>query len=85
MIVASLNVRGVGGSLKSLSLSRFLEKNKPDVLFIQETMVGAAKSREVFAKLPPNWYFCGVDSIGPSGGLLLARNPCKANFDAFLT
>jgi exonuclease III len=54
MIVASLNVRGVGGSLKSLSLTRFLEKIKPDVLFIQETMVGATKAREVFAKLLPN-------------------------------
>jgi exonuclease III len=85
MIVASLNVRGVGGSLKSMSLSRFLEKNKPDVLFIQETMVGATKAREVFAKILPNWYFCGVDSIGLSGGLLSAWNPRKANFKAFLT
>jgi exonuclease III len=39
MIVATLNVRGVGGSAKNLSLKRFLEKVKPDVFFIQETMV----------------------------------------------
>jgi exonuclease III len=77
MIVESLNVRGVGGSLKSLTLTRFLEKNKPDVLFIQETMVGAAKAREVFYKLLPNWNLCGVDSIGLSGGLLSAWNPIR--------
>jgi hypothetical protein len=85
MIVATLNVRGVGGSLKSLTLKRFLEKNNPYVLFIQETMVGVAKEREVFVKLLPKWNFCGVDSIGLSGGFLTAWNPRKADFVVFLT
>jgi exonuclease III len=85
MIVETLNVRGVGGSLKSLALNRFLEKNKPDILFIQETMVGAEKAREVFNKILPKWHLCGVDSNGLSGGLLTAWNPRKADFVAYLT
>jgi hypothetical protein len=85
MIVASLNVRGVGGSLNSLTLKRFLEKTNSDVLFVQETMVCEAKAREVFVKLLPNWHFCGVDSIGLSRGFLTAWNPRKADFVAFLT
>jgi hypothetical protein len=36
MIVETLNVRGVGGFAKYLSLKRFIEKVKPDVIFIQK-------------------------------------------------
>jgi hypothetical protein len=74
MIVATLNVRGVGGSEKFLALKRFVEVVKPDVLFIQETMVSVEKARGCFVKLLPNWFFCGVDSCGLSGGLLSAWN-----------
>jgi hypothetical protein len=45
MIVETLNVRGVGGDTNKLSLKRFLETIKHDVLFIQETMVCEAKAR----------------------------------------
>jgi hypothetical protein len=48
-------------------------------------MVCEAKAREVFVKLLPNWYFCGVDSIGLSGGLLTSWNPRKADFTVFFT
>jgi hypothetical protein len=66
MIVATLNVRGVGGPTKILSLKRFVEIEKPHVLFIQETMVYEVKVRYLFVKLLPNWYLCGVYSIGLS-------------------
>jgi hypothetical protein len=75
----------VGGTSKFLALKRFLELAKPDVLFIQETMVCEAKAREFFVKLLPNWYLCGVDSLGLSGGLLIAWNPRKYDFSTFLT
>jgi hypothetical protein len=84
MIVATLNVRGVGGTSNFLSLKRFLESAKPDVLLIQETMVCKAKGREIFVKLLPTWYFCGVDSSGLSCGLLTAWNPRKDDFMLFL-
>jgi len=83
MIVATLNVIGVGGSLKFLALKRFLESVKPDVLLIQETMDCEAKAREIFVKLLPTWYFCGVDCLGLLGGILTAWNPRKSDFMLF--
>jgi exonuclease III len=80
MIVVSLNVRGVGGAPNFLALKQFLELVKPDILFIQETMVSELKAREIFAKLLPMWKFCGVDSNGLSGGLLSAWNPRRDDF-----
>jgi hypothetical protein len=85
MIVLSLNVRGVGGAPKFLSLKRLLELVKPDVFFVQETMVCGNKAREVFSKLLSQWKMCVVDSSGLSGGFLSSWNPNKDNFDAYLT
>jgi exonuclease III len=85
MIVATLNVRGVGGYIKYLALKRFIELTKPDVLLLQETMVSATKARETIVKILPNWYSCGVDSTGLSGGLLTVWNPKKVDFNAYLT
>jgi hypothetical protein len=81
----TLNVRGVGRVIKALTLKRFLEKANPDNLFMQETMVNEDKAREVFFKLLPIWYFCGVYSIGLSGGLLTAWNPHDFDFTMFFT
>jgi exonuclease III len=84
MIVVTLNVRGVGGSSKYLALKRLLELVKPDVMLIQETMVGVEKARDLFVKLLPHWFFCGVDSTGLSGGMLSTWNPRKDDFYAYL-
>jgi exonuclease III len=75
MIIVTLNVKGVGGNSKFLALKRFLDSEKPDVLLIQETMVYLEKKKEMFVKLLPNWYFCGVDSLRIFGGLLTNWNP----------
>jgi hypothetical protein len=48
-------------------------------------MVSEHKAREIFAKLLPMWKFCGVDSIGLSGGLLSAWNSRRDEFNAFFT
>jgi hypothetical protein len=85
MIVGTLNIRGVGGTAKFVALKRFLEATKTDVLFIQETMFCVSKGREIFMKLLPKWYFCGVDSMGLSGGILTAWDPIKSDFFAYLT
>jgi hypothetical protein len=84
MIVVTLNMRGVGGSSKYLALKRFLDLVKPDVLLIQETMVGVEKSRDLFGKLLPHWFFYGVDCTSLSGGLLSAWNPRKIIFSTYL-
>jgi hypothetical protein len=48
-------------------------------------MFCVTKSREFFVRLLPQWFFCGVDSLGLSGGVLTAWNPRKYDFSAFLT
>lgn len=72
MIYLSLNIRGVGEAPKMISLRRLLEIVKPDIIFIQETMVSRVKAREVFTKLSKDKDICATDSIGKSGGLLSA-------------
>jgi hypothetical protein len=68
-----------------LYLKQLLEMVKPDILFIQETMVSEHKASEIFAKLLPLWKFCEVDSNGLSGGMLSTWNPMKDDFNSFLT
>jgi exonuclease III len=46
MILLSLNIRGVGGSLKFPSLRRLLSNTKPDIIFFQETLVPEEKARK---------------------------------------
>jgi exonuclease III len=58
MILLSLNVRGVGGSLKSASVRRLLTKVKPDIIFLQETLVVEEKARLFMHKFVPTWHMC---------------------------
>jgi hypothetical protein len=55
----------------------------PENLLIQEIMVFVEKAKELFVKLFPTWDFCGVDSLGLFGGMLIAWNPVKADFNVF--
>jgi exonuclease III len=45
MILLSLNIRGVGGTLKYASLRRLLNRTNPDIIFLQETLVDEKKAR----------------------------------------
>jgi exonuclease III len=75
MIILSLNIRGVGGTLKQASMRRVCRKVKPDVILLQETLVDEEKARHFMVKFVPNWYICAVKSVGNSGGLLAAWDP----------
>jgi hypothetical protein len=65
-----LNVRKLSIPSKIISLHKLVEKEKPEVLLVQETMcmgdfiVGSVK------KLFSNWGFLWMDSNGMLGGLL---------------
>jgi exonuclease III len=72
MILLTLNIRGVGGTLKLASMRRVFRKVNPDVILLQETLVDEEKARRFMVTLVPNWYICAVDSVGNSGGLLAA-------------
>jgi hypothetical protein len=75
MILLSLNIRGVGGSLKFPSMRRFFPTTKPNIIFFQETLVVEEKARKFMNSLCPTWMNSAVSSVGKSGGLLVAWNP----------
>jgi endonuclease/exonuclease/phosphatase family metal-dependent hydrolase len=77
MILLTLNLRGVGGTLKLASMRRLLRKSKPDIIFLQETLVDEEKARLFMLKFVPGWLSCVVSSVGNSGGLLVTWDPNK--------
>jgi exonuclease III len=85
MLVLSLNIRGIGGTLKAASFRRLLEQSKPDIIFLQETLTGAQKSRDFMFLFRPSWYTVAVSSIGNSGGLLVSWDPSVFYLSSSLT
>jgi hypothetical protein len=75
MLVLSLNIRGIGGTLKTASFRRLQERSKPDVIFLQETLSADHTSRDFVFKFRPSWFTVAVSSIGNSGGMLVAWDP----------
>jgi exonuclease III len=84
MILLSLNIRGVGGPLKLSSMRRLLSTTKPDIVFLQETLVDEEKSRMFMYSLCPTWMYSAVSSVGRSGGLLAAWNPNIVDLQPYL-
>jgi exonuclease III len=85
MILISLNIRGVGGLLKLASMRRLLDKIRPTVIFLQETLVEAEAARNFLFALRPDWMVCAASSIGNSGGLLAAWDPLHFDFTPLLS
>jgi len=54
MLLLSLNLRGVGGTLKAASVWRLVDNNRPDIVFLQETLVIAQKDRDFMQHLRPS-------------------------------
>jgi hypothetical protein len=75
MILLSLNIRGVGGSLKFASMRNFLSKTQPNVIFLQETLVAGEKARNFMYMLRPEWMICAVSSVEKFGGILVSWDP----------
>jgi endonuclease/exonuclease/phosphatase family metal-dependent hydrolase len=84
MILLSLNIRGVGGPLKFPSMRRLLSSTKPDIIFLQETLVDEEKARKFLFSLCPTWMYSAVSSVGKSGGLLVAWNPNIVELQPYL-
>jgi endonuclease/exonuclease/phosphatase family metal-dependent hydrolase len=85
MIVLSLNIRGIGGTLKAASFRRLLERSKPDIIFLQETLSADQKSRDFVHQFRTSWVTAAVNSIGNSGGLLVAWDPSLFDLRPFLS
>jgi endonuclease/exonuclease/phosphatase family metal-dependent hydrolase len=77
MILLSLNIRGVGGTLKQASMRRVCRKVKSDVIFLHETLVDEEKARHLMLRLVPSWCICVVSSLRNLGGILVAWDPNK--------
>jgi exonuclease III len=85
MLLLSLNLRGVGGTLKAASVWRLLDNNRPDIVFLQETLVNAQKARDFMQHLRPSWITCAINSVGTSGGLLVSWDPIIYELTPYLT
>jgi hypothetical protein len=85
MIVLSLNLRGIGGILKTASFRNLLEHTNPDVIFLQETLSSEQKSRAFLHSFRSSWVSVAVSSMGNSGGLLVAWDPGFFDLTPFLT
>jgi hypothetical protein len=85
MLLLSLNLRGIGGTLKLASVRRVLDKTRHEIVLFQETMVLAGKARDFMFTLRPNWLCCVVNSDGSSGGLLVSWDPNFFYLSPYLT
>jgi exonuclease III len=85
MIVLSLNLRGIGGILKSASFRNLLENTMPNVIFLQETLSTDQKARVFLHSFRPSWVSVAVSSLGHSGGMLVAWDPCFFDLSPYLT
>jgi hypothetical protein len=85
MLLLSLNIRGTGGVLKLASFWGLLDKVRPNIVFLQKTLVHAEKYCAFFNLLRPRWHCCAVNSMGKSGGLLVSWDPNYFELIPYLT
>jgi exonuclease III len=85
MILLSINIRGVGGPLKSASMCRLLNRTHLDIIFLQETLVDEKRARSFITSLQLDWYTCTVSSVGKSGGLLVSWDPSKFDLTSYIS
>jgi hypothetical protein len=84
MILLSLNIRGVGVSLKTASMHRLLNITHPGKNFVQETLVDEMQASSFLSTIRPDWYTCVVSSVGKSGGLLVSWDPSKFDLTSYI-
>jgi hypothetical protein len=75
MIIACINIRGLGRKAKTLSLHNLYDSMKHNIILLQETM-GIFQSFIFNLKhLFPGWHFIGTNSACLSGGLITSLSP----------
>jgi hypothetical protein len=85
MIILSFKLRGFGGPTKLASLKLLLKQVKPDIVFMQETLVDGEKVKHFFLQCFLTWNVVALDPNECSGGLLSGWNPTYDEFCAFGT
>ncbi|KAF5191738.1 hypothetical protein FRX31_018672 [Thalictrum thalictroides] len=74
--VVSWNARGLCNLDSQGSVSMLLKKTKANVILIQETKIKESGGIDDAKLFPKEWKWVCVPSIGLSGGMVLAWNPC---------
>jgi len=85
MLVLSLNVRGIRGTLKVASVLCLLDHIRPDIILLQETLVNEQKARGFIHYFRPSWLTSAISLAGTSGGILVAWDPALFSLDSYLT
>eukprot|EP00253_Pinus_taeda_P034305 PITA_34305 len=75
MRVISWNVRGLNGQTKQRLLKRKVQKEKTDIIFVQETKCASNIIKNVSRKLGRQMEYMETDSHGWEGGLVTWWNP----------
>jgi exonuclease III len=71
MLIASINIRGLGGVVKQNYLKELVNKERPDFLAVQETKLETIPDSLCFnlwGSEDCQWVF--LPSVGSSGGIL---------------
>ena len=75
MNLISWNVRGLNGPRKYRMIKNLIQKEKPHLLFLQETKCNSQTLGSILTKAWPGSRSVAVDAVGSSGGLAIAWNP----------
>jgi hypothetical protein len=71
MIIMFVNIRGLGGKDKKMSLQGLMDVARLYIIMILETMGRFKTLIFDLERLSPRWGFVGIDTSGLSGGLFI--------------
>jgi hypothetical protein len=84
MILLSLNLRGVEGLHKLVSMRRLLNNTLSHIILVKETLVDELRAKSFMSTLRLAWYTATVSSVGKSEGLLVAWDPSKLDLKYYI-
>ena len=74
MKVISWNARGLNSQMKRRLLKKKVQKNKPDIIFVQETKCASSTIHNISKKLGKHMEYMETASNGWEGGLITLWN-----------
>lgn len=75
MKVISWNARGLNSQMKQCVLKNKVQKNKPDIIFVQETKCASSTIHNISKKLGKHMEYMETTSSGWEGGLVTLWDP----------
>ena len=84
MWITSWNIRGCSNTLKICLLKRKIEKEKPRIIFWQETKCSGKDLTSIDQKIWKGCESIAIDAKGEAGGLGILWNPREVNLSILL-